>query len=418
MVIPVELLSLPSIEITEILLREGNELIIRAKSTNKDNPCRICNKPCSAHGYGRSIELRHLPVLGYKTYIQMTPRRGICKSCATPTTTTETLSWYGENTRYTKPYEAYLLFTLINSTLKDTSRKEDVDYQSIEAILDNYIETDVNFKLINKLCVLGIDEISLRKGRQRYVTVITYRQNKQVKILKVLEGRCKQKVKEFFQSIPVHLKMTITAVCSDLYDGYINAAKEVFGDKVIVADRFHVAKLYRKKLISVRKSELKHLKKDLVEDEYKALKEATSILRRGRDFFTEEEQVKLAKLFELSPKLKLAYKYSQSLTAIFNSDSTKEEAESAFREWITEVSQSDVICFKNFSSTLDKYMNEITNYFVSRNNSGFVEGFNNKIKVLTRRCYGLKKINSLFQRIKLDTEGLDIFKFAGAQNFA
>ncbi|MFT4694315.1 MAG: transposase [Francisella sp.] len=30
-------------------------------------------------------------------------------------------------------------------------------------------------------------------------------------------------------------------------------------------------------------------------------------------------------------------------------------------------------------------MNEITNYFLERNSSGFVEEFNNKIKVLTRR---------------------------------
>jgi transposase len=53
------------------------------------------------------------------------------------------------------------------------------------------------------------------------------------------------------------LKIPVSAVCSDLYGGYINAANEVFGSKVITADRFHVAKLYRKKLITVRKSELR-----------------------------------------------------------------------------------------------------------------------------------------------------------------
>jgi len=64
--------------------------------------------------------------------------------------------------------------------------------------------------------------------------------------------------------------------------------------------------------------------------------------------------------------------------------------------------------------TLKKYMNEISNYFTQRSSSGFVEGFNNRIKVLTRRCYGLKKATSLFQRIKLDTEGFEMFIFTGA----
>jgi transposase len=49
-----------------------------------------------------------------------------------------------------------------------------------------------------------------------------------------------------------------------MYDGYINAEKEVFGKRVhIVVDRFHVAKLYRNGFESLRKKELRRLKKEL-----------------------------------------------------------------------------------------------------------------------------------------------------------
>jgi len=54
---------------------------------------------------------------------------------------------------------------------------------------------------------------------------------------------------------------TVKAVCSDLYVGFMNAAKEVFGKKIIVADRFHVTKLYREGLDALRKKEMKRLKK-------------------------------------------------------------------------------------------------------------------------------------------------------------
>jgi transposase len=54
-------------------------------------------------------------------------------------------------------------------------------------------------------------------------------------------------------------------------------------------------------------------------------------------------------------------------------------------------------------------MEDITNYFHNRHTSGFVEGLNNKIKVLKRRCYGIGNIQHLFQRIYLDLEGYRLF---------
>ena len=66
---------------------------------------------------------------------------------------------------------------------------------------------------------------------------------------------------------------------------------------------------------------------------------------------------------------------------------------------------SDMRCFDTFVKTLSKYKIHIIQYFKGRYTSGFVEGFNNKIKVIKRRCYGISDANSLFRRIFLDTEG-------------
>jgi transposase len=58
---------------------------------------------------------------------------------------------------------------------------------------------------------------------------------------------------------------------------------------------------------------------------------------------------------------------------------------------------------------LENWMDEITNYFVGRQTSGFVEGFNNKLKVLKRRCYGITNLTYLFRRLYLDLEGYRLF---------
>ena len=54
-------------------------------------------------------------------------------------------------------------------------------------------------------------------------------------------------------------------------------------------------------------------------------------------------------------------------------------------------------------------MEIITNYFINRTNSGWIEGLNNKIKVLKRRCYGITDPLSLFRRLWLDLNGLKAF---------
>jgi transposase len=56
-------------------------------------------------------------------------------------------------------------------------------------------------------------------------------------------------------------------------------------------------------------------------------------------------------------------------------------------------------------------IDEISLYFLEGWTSGFVEGFNNKIKVLKRRCYGIFDVKNLFRRISLDLHGHEKFAF-------
>jgi len=109
-------------------------------------------------------------------------------------------------------------------------------------------------------------------------------------------------------------------ICSDLYRGFIGAAKEVFGKKVmIVADRFHVTKLYRKSLDNLRIKEMKRLKKELSKEKYAELKNVMWILRKNPANLSDDEIKILRLLFKYSPDLKKAYGLCMNLTEIFDS---------------------------------------------------------------------------------------------------
>ena len=195
-----------------------------------------------------------------------------------------------------------------------------------------------------------------------------------------------------------------------MYDGFVNGAKEVFGERVkIVIDRFHVAKLYRSGFDDLRKHELRRLKKELDTSEYKKLKNAMWILRKKVCDLEEDESAVLNLLFKHSPILETAYILRNELTGIFEKPIPRSKAKAEINSWIRKVRKSGLTCFDKFISTLGNLMDEILNYFIHRYTSGFVEGLNNKVKVIKRRCYGLLNYENLFRRLYLDLRGYSLF---------
>ena len=261
------------------------------------------------------------------------------------------------------------------------------------------------------LDALGLDELSLKKGHRDFVAIITGRQGNTTTILGVLPNRKKATVKRFLTRIPRCIRRRIKAICSDMYEGFVNAAKEVFGRCVIVIDRFHVAKGYRGVLETVRKQELKRLKATLSDAAYKKLKGVMWMLRKTREALTTQEARTIAYLFRHSPLVEQVYTACQELTAIFDASWSKRDAMHHIIRWRIQVKQRGLTCFRTFLTTLGTYLHEITNYFLARRTSGFVEGFNNKLKVIKRRCYGIVNVTHFYQRIVLDLEGYSRFAY-------
>jgi transposase len=386
---------------------KNGDYYISVQSTQKGTVCRKCGKFIDKfHGYDKEIVLRHLPILDNRVFIKIKPIRYMCSDCQDKPTTTQKSSWYTPRSSYTNAYEEYILRCLINTTVEDVSIKEDIGYESIMGVIDRYISEEVDWDDIKKLEVIGIDEISLKKGHKNYATIITGYLHEKIRILGVLDGRKKETVEEFFRKIPERLRKTVKYVCSDMYEGFVNAAYSVFGKEVkVVVDRFHVAKKYRACLDELRKQEMRKLKNNLPKEDCNKLQGAMWAIRKDEKELTEKEKEVRNSLFSYSPNLKKGYELSQKLTNIFNEENTKAEGIKKMDEWIKDVKESGLNVFDDFVWTLENRKNEISNYFEKRLTSGFVEGMNNKIKVIKRRCYGIFNIRHLFQRIYLDLEG-------------
>jgi transposase len=212
-------------------------------------------------------------------------------------------------------------------------------------------------------------------------------------------------------TIPKRLRSTIHTICTDMWKGYLSAASEFIEAHPevrarIVIDRFHVAQNYRADFDALRKQELRRLRKELSKEIYREVAHGMHwVLRHNHANLDEDDKVRLRTLFQYTPKLHLAYTFREELTAIFNIPLKLDDGRRRLEKWAAKVGQSALTCFDSFLKTLRNHLDAIANYFHRRANSGFVEGFNNKLRTITRRCYGLKVIDSLFRRLWLDLNG-------------
>jgi transposase len=172
-------LNLPETEIVKTEKDKFGDILITIKTTEDNVACRVCGRKIfKRHGSDRERKLKHLPILGDHTFIVYSPNRYVCEDCQDHPTTTVKPSWHSTNGSHTNDYENHLLMELVNSTIADVAIKERITEEAVLVVVERRVNNKVDWKNINSLGVIGMDEISLKKGYRDFVTVITSRVDK------------------------------------------------------------------------------------------------------------------------------------------------------------------------------------------------------------------------------------------------
>lgn len=400
-------LDIPDVRVLQTEITKAGELILSVESTQTSTICRCCGRTISTpHGVDAPRLLRHLPILGRVVYLRIRPKRFRCPWCDDHPTTTQHLAWYDPHALHTKAYERHLIVLLVNSTLADVAAKEDITPDALLGILDRWIAQQVDWHALPPFATIGMDEIALLKGHRDFVAIISARTDDgDLYLLAVLPDRLKATLVTWLLTIPPAIRAGITTVCTDMWEGYATAVTEVLPTATIVIDRFHVARHYRDAVDDLRKQEVRRLRKELSQDAQDALKQTLWPFRKRPTDLDADEQARLDGLLTHSPALTQAYRLREELTTIFDTARSKADGLRRMRYWRRRVDRSGLRCFDAFLKLLDTWQDRIANYFINHHTSSFVEGLNNKLKVLKRRCYGLRNVVRLFQRLTLDLEG-------------
>jgi len=164
----------------------------------------------------------------------------------------------------------------------------------------------------------------------------------------------------------------------------------------IVVDKFHVIVHVNQALGKVRTKlqnrEGKGKRWLLFHSRYLLLRKAESL--------NDEEKIRLGHLFSYYPELAVAWRLKEGLREWYRI-SSRAEAEASLYQWEESVRKSGFKEFRAVLSIFRNWRNEILNYFNHRVTNGFVEGKNNRIKVIKRMAYGYRNVDNLRRRIPL-----------------
>ena len=111
-----------------------------------------------------------------------------------------------------------------------------------------------------------------------------------------------------------------------------------------------------------------------------------------------EERIQLDNILRISGPLRKAYELKQQFELVKGSRN-REEAARRLSRWIFDAQQSGLADFIKVSFTYQNWSKEILNSFEYPYTNGYIEGCNNRIKVLKRISFGMPRFARFRRRI-------------------
>jgi transposase len=238
--------------------------------------------------------------------------------------------------------------------------------------------------------VLSLDEFKGNSGGQKYNSILVDPKNR--KVLDILPNRYESELVKYFSRFSS--KTAVKYFICDMNPHFRNVAKICFPNATIVADKYHVIRQTYWAMERVRKNEQNKLP-----DRYRRyFKRSRALLMKPMEKLTEDEMDRLALMFEIAPRLADAYRVKNDFLTVIRSGSSA-EGKLRLADWLYSVEVMDLPEFHNCTKAYHNWYQEILNSMDVPWTNGFIEGCNNKTKVLKRVCFGMRNFNNFRKRI-------------------
>ena len=338
--------------------------------------------------------MRDLSCGDTRVFLDVEVRRVACRHCGT--VKRERLDFLADNPLYTKRFAFYVGRRCRSATIKDVARELHLDWHTVKQLEKQYMAAQLAKAGKPKPAAIGIDEISISKGH-------TYR----IVVSDLIRGRpiwfggtdrSEASMAQCYDWLGENKAKRIRLAVMDMWKPFRTVTNERAPQAAILFDKFHVLRHLGEALDQVRKSEYARL----TGRERRYIKGHKYTLLSHRENLDLDGRKALKTLLAANKRLNTAYLLKESFGQLWDYE-REGWARRFFENWRASLKWQRLEPYEKFAQMIDRHWDGIAAYCKPENkvSLGFVEGLNNKIRVIQRRAYGLR--DEEYLRLKILT---------------
>ena len=380
-----KLLNLPE----EFIIQEkiiNNKSYIYLSLPQVPHECPNCKtKTSRVHDY-REQTVTDLPLLMEQSIVIFRKRRYFCPCCKKKFF--EQNPMLARYKRQTNRLRLHILGCLGDmKTITQIARDHFISYGIVSRIMDHmrYPKPAVLPRTI------AIDEFRGNVGDKFQCLLVDPQHHR---VLDVLPTRNSDDLHAYFNQYPMKVRKKVRYIVMDLSPMFYSVMRSSFPKAKIIADKFHVVRLVNWALDAVRKK----VQKQFAKTRRISFKHSKRLLLKHSSMLSDEEKDRVAIMLQASDELRLAYRLKELFYDVMNSK-TKQQFKARYMWFKFEAEDMGIVEITKHLGTFDKWIREIERSCVIGVTNGYIEGCNNRTKVLKRISYGFRNFNRFRNRL-------------------
>ncbi len=297
----------------------------------------------------------------------------------------EKLAWLADIPFYTKRFALEVGSKCQKMTVKDVAKEVRLDWKTVKELDKQYMREQLKRRRKVRPEVIGIDEISIRRGHEYRIVVSDLIQG--TPIWFGGEDRSEASMDMFYEWLGRKKREKIRLAVMDMWKAFEKSTKKNAPQAAILYDKFHVMRHLGEALDEIRKQEYARLSGQ----DRKYIKGQKWVLLSNRENLTLDGKASLKMLLKANKRLQTAYLLKETFGQLW-SYRTEGWARRFFENWKRALKWQRLKPYESFVKLIERHWDGIAAYSKPENkvSLGFVEGLNNKIRVIQRRAYGLR----------------------------
>jgi transposase len=331
-----------------------------------------------------------------RVYLEIEIRRVHCRSC--DAVKQEKLPWLANNLYYTKRFAYYVGRRCRAATVRDVAHELRLDWKTVKSLEMQYMREQLRRAGTPGPKVIGIDELSIGRGQNYRIVVSDLVRGRPIWFGGT--DRSEKSMDLFYEWLGPRKCKGIRLAVMDMWKPFRNSTLKAWNapQAGILYDKFHILKHLNEALDKVRKSEYARLsgtdRRFIKGQKYTLLSRRANLKQEGRQ--------SLKALLKANRRLNKAYMLKEMFSQLW--DYKREVwARRFFERWKSALRWQRLKPYEKFARMVEVHWDGIASYCQEENKVplGFVEGINNKIRVIQRRAYGLR--DEEYLRLKILT---------------